>query len=134
FEDRLNTSIVVAGARVRAVTPDDAAELAARKLDGGDQAKWLVQLDDQIAGTGGILYHYKRPYGDIFMGIGESFRRRGLGALLVQELKRICYEGGSIPAARCNVDNIASRLTLQKAGFSPCGAIVTGTIPMPTGG
>ena len=49
--------------------------------------KWLLQLGDDIVGTGGILYHYNRPYGDIFMAIGESSRRKGLGAFLVQELK-----------------------------------------------
>jgi GNAT superfamily N-acetyltransferase len=132
YEDRMTTSLSVPGASVRPVTRDDAREIAARKLDGGDQAKWLLQLNDQIVGTGGILYHYNRPYGDIFMEIAEPFRRRGLGALLIQELKRICYEGGSIPAARCNVDNIASRLTLQKAGFAPCGTLVTGTVSTAT--
>jgi GNAT superfamily N-acetyltransferase len=128
YEDRMTTSHRVPGAGVRRVTPGDAAEIAARGLDGGEQSKWLVQLGGDIAGTGGVLYHYNRPYGDLFMGIGEPFRRRGLGALLIQELKRICYEGGSIPSARCNVDNLASRATLQKAGFAPCGTIVTGTI------
>jgi GNAT superfamily N-acetyltransferase len=126
YEDGMTTSIEVPGARVRAVTDADAGQIAARGLDGG--AKWLVELDGEIAGTGGILYHYNRPYGDIFMAVAEPFRRRGLGAFLVQELKRVCYEGGSVPAARCNVDNVASRSTLQKAGFVPCGAIVTGTV------
>jgi GNAT superfamily N-acetyltransferase len=126
YEDRVTTSINIPGARVRPVTPGDAAEIAARRLDGG--AKWLLQLDGEIAGAGGILYHYNRPYGDVFMEVAEPFRRRGLGAFLVQELKRVCYEGGSVPAARCNVNNAASRPTLQKAGFSPCGNIVTGTI------
>ena len=106
------------------MTADDAAEIAARRLDGG--AKWLLQLDGDIAGTGGILYHYNRPYGDVFMEIAEPFAAGAWGAFLVQELKGICYEGGSVPAARCNVNNAASRSTLQKAGFSPCGNIVTG--------
>jgi GNAT superfamily N-acetyltransferase len=128
YEDKLTTSMSIPGARVRAATPADATELAAKQLDND---KWLIEYNSQIAGTGGILYHYNRPYGDIYMGIAEAFRRKGLGSFLVQELKRICYEGGSIPAARCNVSNIASRKTLQKAGFVPCGNIVTGTIAMP---
>jgi hypothetical protein len=127
YEDTVTTSIGIPGARVRPVTPGDAGEIATRGLDGG--AKWLLELDGEIVGTGGILHHYNRPYGDVFMAIAEPFRRRGLGAFLVQELKRICYEGGSVPAARCNVDNAASRFTLQRAGFSPCGNLVTGTIP-----
>ncbi len=129
FEDRMTTCLNVPGAAVRQVTPADAARIAAMQLDG--EARWLLQLGEDIVGTGGILYHYNRPYGDIFMAIAESFRRRGLGAFLVQELKRICYEGGSIPAARCNVNNVASRLTLQKAGFVPCGHILTGALPPP---
>jgi hypothetical protein len=46
----------------------------------------------------------------------------------VQELKRICYEMGKIPAARCNVANAASRRTLQKAGMLPCGRILLGEV------
>jgi len=126
YEDGLLTSLAIPGATVRQVTRGDAKQIAARQLDDG--AEWLLQLGDEIVGTGGILYHYNRPYGDIFMSIAEPFRRRGLGAFLVQELKRISYEGGSIPAARCNVDNTASQMTLQKAGFVPCGNIVTGTL------
>ena len=126
YEDRATTSIGVPGALVRPVTAADAGQVAARGLDGN--AKWLLQVNGDVAGTGGILYHYNRPYGDLFMEVAGPFRRRGLGAFLVQELKRFCYEGGSVPAARCNVDNAASRSTLQNAGFAPCGAIVTGTI------
>jgi GNAT superfamily N-acetyltransferase len=62
------------------------------------------------------------------MEVAEPFRRRGLGSLLVQELKRTCYEMGRIPAARCSADNLASRATLQKAGLVPCGRLLTGTL------
>jgi GNAT superfamily N-acetyltransferase len=89
---------------------------------------WAVEIDGRVAATGGILYHYNRPYGDIYMEVAESFRRRGFGSYLVQELKRICRKGGSIPCARCNPANLASRRTLQKAGFVPCAAILTGTL------
>jgi RimJ/RimL family protein N-acetyltransferase len=43
-------------------------------------------------------------------------------------LKRLAYELGAIPGARCNPGNIASRQTLQKAGFVPCAHILDGTI------
>jgi RimJ/RimL family protein N-acetyltransferase len=62
------------------------------------------------------------------MEVGEPFRQRGLGSFLVQELKRVCYEGGHVPAARCNTGNVASRRTLQKAGLVPCGHILTGAV------
>jgi GNAT superfamily N-acetyltransferase len=108
------------------VTSEDAAQSTLqRKISAGE---WLIECDGQIAATGGILYHYNRPYGDIYMGVAEPFRRRGLGAFLVQELKRVCYELGSVPAARCNVTNVASRRTLQKAGFVPCGVRLEGKL------
>lgn len=85
---------------------------------------WALEDNGQIVASGGILYHYNRPYGDIYMEVAEPFRRRGYGAYLVQELKRICHASGSIPGARCNTENLASRATLQKAGFVPCGHIL----------
>jgi predicted GNAT family acetyltransferase len=62
------------------------------------------------------------------MEVAEPFRMRGLGCYIVQELKRVCYELGSIPCARCNTGNVASRKTLQKAGFVPCAHILIGTL------
>ena len=47
---------------------------------------------------------------------------------LVQELKRICREMGSIPCARRSPDNIASRKTLQKAGLVPYAHMLTGSL------
>jgi GNAT superfamily N-acetyltransferase len=99
-------------------------------LELDDGAGWVVTLNGAIAGAGGVLYHYNRPYGDIYMKIAEPFRRRGLGAYLVQELKAACRAGGSVPAARCNIANRASRRTLQKAGFVPCGNLIAGDLPV----
>lgn len=126
FEDAVTTTYAPDGAYVRAATPDDAEPLARRDLD--RDAAWLLEVDGEIAGAGGVLYHYNRPYGDVYMAIAEVFRRRGLGAYLVQELKRICYASGSVPAARTNVSNVASRETLQKAGFVPCGHLLVGMV------
>ncbi|HIE92090.1 MAG TPA: N-acetyltransferase [Acidobacteria bacterium] len=47
---------------------------------------------------------------------------------MVQELKRVCCDGEFVPAARCNPRNVASRRTLQKAGFVPCGHILHGSV------
>lgn len=103
----------------------DGVELRRREEPDGE---WVLELDGQIVANGNTLYHYNRPYGDIYMSVEEAHRRRGLGTFLVQELKRICYEGGSVPCARCNPDNIASRQTLQKAGFTPVANILNGTL------
>ncbi len=124
FEDGLTTSHAPPGAVFRTAR--------AGEIEGvtPEQLAWagVVEVDGEIAATGGILFHYNRPYGDIYMETKEPFRRRGLGAFVVQELKRVAYAGGHIPAARTGRDNVASRRTLQKAGFVPCGHILVGTV------
>ncbi len=127
FEDGFQTSFYPEGAGFRAATSSDAAVL--RRLELDEDAGWVVTLNGEIAGAGGVLYHYNRPYGDVYMKIAEPFRRLGLGAYLVQELKAVCRTSSSVPSARCNVDNLPSRRTLQKAGFVPCGALIAGDLP-----
>ena len=119
FCDAITTNHAPTGAIIRRLAPADAPQIESRELDA--EAKWGVECDGQLVAAGDILYHYNRPFGDIYMKVAEPFRKRGLGAYLVQELKRICYEGGSVPAARCSPENLASRNTLQRAGFVPCG-------------
>jgi GNAT superfamily N-acetyltransferase len=128
FHDKVTTAHAPPDVVFRRATPEDAGQIAQQELD--SQARWLVAVGGVVAAAGDILFHYNRPYGDIYMAVGESFRRRGIGTYLVQELKRVCYEGGSVPAARCNPKNIASRQTLQRAGFVPCGHIVKGTVSL----
>jgi GNAT superfamily N-acetyltransferase len=89
---------------------------------------WCIECDGRVVATGGALFHYNPPYGDVFMEVDEPYRRRGFGSYLVQELKRICYEIGKVPAARCNASNLASRRTLEKAGLLPCGHILQGKV------
>jgi len=124
FHDQVTTSQRPLGATFR--------EPVAREVQDvpRDQLRWrgVVEVEGAVAASGGVLFHYNRPYGDIYMETTESFRRRGLGSFLVQELKRVCYEGGHVPAARCNPDNVASRRTLQRAGFVPCGHILKGSV------
>jgi GNAT superfamily N-acetyltransferase len=126
FHDGLTTAFPSGGATLRCVTADEDIKQHIEERQGGPE--WVLELDGQAAGKGGILFHYNRPYGDIYMEIGEPIRRRGLGAWLVQELKRAAYEFGAIPCARCSPDNIASRRTLQKAGFTPFAHMLTGEI------
>ncbi|HEY2589925.1 MAG TPA: GNAT family N-acetyltransferase [Tepidisphaeraceae bacterium] len=130
FHDRLTTHHPQPhNAIFRPATPEDVAQIKENGLDEG--AGWLLEVDGTIAATGGVLFHYNRPYGDIYMSVAEPCRRRGLGSYLVQELKRICYERGDVPAARCNLTNPPSRRTLQKAGFVPCGHILVGDLAGP---
>jgi GNAT superfamily N-acetyltransferase len=88
----------------------------------------VIEGEDPIAATGDILFHCNRPYVDIDMEMAEPFRKRGIRAYLVQELKRVCYGQGSAPAARGRPTNTASGKTLQKAGFVPCGHILSGSV------
>lgn len=127
FEDGFQTSLAPDGAGFRATVASDADALNRFELD--DSAAWVATINNEVAGAGGVLYHYNRPYGDVYMKVAEPFRRLGLGAYLVQELKAVCRKGGSVPAARCNVNNPPSRKTLQKAGFVPCGVLIAGDLP-----
>ena len=125
FEDAVKTSFVPEGATFRTAMAEDALDISSQQLP------WhgVVEVDGSVAATGGILFHYNRPYGDIYMDVREEFRRRGLGTFIVQELKRVCYEGGFIPGARCRPTNVASQRTLQRAGCVPCGHILVGDLP-----
>jgi GNAT superfamily N-acetyltransferase len=124
FRDRHVTALAPAGAIYRGATAAEAPDASPSEL----LYRGVVEVDGQVAASGGVLFHYNRPFGDIYMEVNESFRQRGLGSFIVQELKRICYENGHIPAARTNTDNIASQRTLQKAGFVPCGHILSGPV------
>lgn len=127
FHDGFASTLEAPGAVLRRATEEDAG----RPFDGQplkDFRDWLLELDGEIVATGGILFHYNPPYGDLYMAVADPYRRRGYGSFLIQELKRECYAMGKVPAARCNAENVASRATLQKAGMLPCGSILTGVI------
>jgi GNAT superfamily N-acetyltransferase len=126
FHDKLTTAHPPNGAILRRATSEEEIRSRLERRQGGGE--WLLELDGNVAAKGGILFHYNRPYGDLYMEVAEPFRRRGLGSYLVQELKRLCYELGAVPCARCNPTNVASRRTLQRAGFVPFAHIIHGAI------
>ena len=126
FHDKITTALPANGATLRRVTSDEETRTRIEQRQGGPE--WMLEFDGKVAGQGGILFHYNRPYGDIHMEVAEPFRRRGLGSWFVQELKRAAYDLGAVPCARCNPTNIASRRALQKAGFVPFAHMLTGAI------
>jgi len=126
FADGHTTMYPPSGAVVRCVTPADQIRECVEQRQGGGE--WILELDGVEIGKGGILFHYNRPYGDIYMEVTETQRRRGWGTYLVQELKRECYALGAVPAARCSPMNVASRQTLLRAGFVPVGHIIYGKL------
>ena len=126
FHDKLTTAHPANGAVLRRETSEEEIQACLERRQGGGE--WVLELNGALAAKGGVLFHYNRPYGDIYMEVMEPFRRRGLGSYLVQELKRACYQLGAIPAARCDPTNVASRRTLQRAGFVPFAHILAGSI------
>jgi GNAT superfamily N-acetyltransferase len=128
WADARTTALAVPGARVRGATAADALpDVRPHELP----RHAVVELGGAAAGYGGVMTHYNAPYGDVCLEVAPPFRRRGLGGLLVQELKRLARAGGLEPAARCDPDNVASRRTLARAGFAPIAEIRTGRL---TGG
>lgn len=118
FEAGRATTVDCPGARFRRRGPDD----------GGPEGEWVVELGGGVAAAGGVLTHYNPPYGDIYMEVEPSERRRGLGSFIVQELGKVCRESGLIPAARCNPGNIASRRTLERGGMVECGRLLAAPV------
>lgn len=129
FNDQLTTTLPAPDAVFRPATPADAVRMFPHHRE--PVGSHVLECGGALAATGGIAFHYNRPYGDIFLEVAAPFRRRGLGSYLVQELKRVCREQGSVPCARCDTDDIASRRTAQKAGLVPCAHLLTGRLRPP---
>lgn len=127
FDDGVTTTVTARGVTLRRLTEADRARVFPHTLEPvGD---WGLEVTHELVATGGLAFHYNPPYGDLYMEVAAAYQRRGFGSYLVQELKRLCYEMGCIPAARCNQANEGSRLALQRAGMFPCARIVRGHLP-----
>ena len=126
FADGVTTDLTPPGCTLRRVTETDGESLFPHTLE--PVGEWGLECNREIAATGGLLFHYNPPFGDIFVEVADAYRRKGFGSYLVQELKRLCHEMGCVPAARCNQANLGSRLALQRAGMFPCARIVRGRL------
>jgi len=127
FEDGGPTRLVPPhGGAFRPLHPADRSEVFGHRHE--PVGEWGIEVDGTIVGTGGLLFHYNPPYGDIYMEVLESHRRRGVASYLVQELKRVCHEMGYVPAARCGVANTGSRRSLERAGMIPCARVLRGRL------
>jgi GNAT superfamily N-acetyltransferase len=126
FEDAFTTHLSCPAGIFRQTIPEDAAAVFPHKQE--PVGEWILEADGRLVATGGFHAHYNPPYADIYMEVAEAERCKGFGSFLVQEIKRVCYEAGKKPAARCAADNTASRRTLQKAGFLPCGRLLVGDV------
>ena len=58
-----------------------------------------------------------RRYFDIGMLVHPAHRKQGYGAEIITSLVTFCHSNNWMPVCGCAVENIASRKTLEKAGF-----------------
>lgn len=91
-------------------------------------SEWALQIGNETVAKGGYMTHYNPPFADIYMEVEEHARGRGLGSYLVQELKRVCYDRGFRPAARCDPDNHPSRRSLERAAFRECARLLSSEV------
>jgi len=89
---------------------------------------YVIEVNGEIVATGGFLLHYNIPFADLYMEVREDQRRKGYGSLLIQELRKACFDAGHVPAARCNISNKASKATLIKGGLRVAGYMLAGKI------
>ncbi|MEQ8703437.1 MAG: GNAT family N-acetyltransferase [Phaeodactylibacter sp.] len=89
---------------------------------------YLLLLGDKVVAEGGLIANYNAPYADLHMSVDPAYQGRGIGTYFVQELKKTTYLSGHLPVARCQIDNLASLETLQKAGMKICGKMIWGTV------
>lgn len=96
--------------------------------DNPNDVPFVLTEAGQTIASGGLMLNYNKPYADLYYEVAETHRRQGLGALMVQELKKAAYAMHRIPAARCNIKNAVSKATLLKGGFRVCGYILQGEL------
>ena len=123
FEDQVVTEYRNPGVVFRAARKSD--EPFDPKVELGE---YVLELKGEVIATGGFLLHYNIPFADLYMDVRKDCRRKGFGNYLLQEVKKECYLAGRVPAARCNIENKASRATLIKAGLKVCGFMLKGDI------
>ena len=122
FEDHAVTEHIVPGATFRARSKNDQVF----DHDVEPVGDYVIETNGEVVATGGFLCHYNPPFADLYMEVRKDCRCRGIGSFLLQEVKKECYLAGRVPAARCHIQNFASRATLAKAGLRVCGFMLLG--------
>jgi GNAT superfamily N-acetyltransferase len=126
FEDGRETSLERPGARFEPLGPVARARVFEHEVEPvGD---WGLVVEGDVVATGGFLTHYNPPFADLYLEVAAPHRRKGYGAFLVQQLKRVCRSSGHAPAARCRPANVASSRTLERAGMVRRAAILSGKL------
>jgi L-amino acid N-acyltransferase YncA len=116
FEDSFQTELSI---------PDTLFKKNSSDTEGPE---YVLEHRGQVVASGGYVKNYNFPYIDMYYEVKEDHRRKGLGSLITQELKREAYLLKRVPAARCNIKNNASKATLLKAGMKVCGHMLIGEL------
>jgi len=69
-----------------------------------------------------------RPDVDIGMAVAPVWRRRGVGAAIVEAMKNRVEARGGRAICGCDIDNLASRRCLERAGFIARHSLLEGTL------
>jgi len=69
FRDGLTTAHAANGASLEQLTPGEEILACLDRRQGGGE--WLLEVNGTVAGKGRILFHYNRPFGDIYMEVSE---------------------------------------------------------------
>ncbi len=82
------------------------------------QLVFLFEQDKALVGFGIYTPVIKgRPECDIGMLVTESYRGQGYGTYIIRTMANYCREHGYRPICGCDIQNVASRRCLEKAGF-----------------
>lgn len=82
----------------------------------------IYEQDGAAVGCGLLLpIGDRRDALDLGVGVLPAWRGQGVGEQIVRHLKVVCLrERGMRPVCGCAVENVASRRTLERAGFLTC--------------
>lgn len=94
-----------------------------------EEELYSLRFDGRLIGVGFVGVLKRTPdFADIAMIIDTNERHKGWGVLLVKALIRQSRLRNLIPTAICDVDNVVSRKTLQRAGFHLEGCLLLAQI------
>jgi GNAT superfamily N-acetyltransferase len=89
---------------------------------------YVLEMGGKVVATGGFMLHYNPAFADLYFEVEEKHWRKGLASFLLQEIKKECYRSCRVPAARCSIQNRASRGAMTNAGLRVCGFILEGAV------
>lgn len=79
---------------------------------------YMFEKDNYLIGCGYLIKILSdKNFHDIGVWTNPDVRNQGYGAMIISYLKRHCFSHNYTPVCGCEVNNVASRKTLEKNGF-----------------